>query len=91
MMDSVDKLEDQIDYVDALALMRSHQAPRQVAEYPTGFALTPSNPELKPFKVDARATFADFFAMFELPFEYGAPWSSREDEAQAPVIVIAPS
>ena len=26
--------------------------------------------------------------MFEVPFEYGAPWGAAEDEAQAPVIVI---
>ena len=87
-MDSGDKLEDQLDYIDAMALMQAHAAPHQIASYPTGFALTPANPQLKPFKVDARATFSDFFSMFEVPFEYGAPWGSAEDEARAAVIVI---
>jgi putative ABC transport system permease protein len=88
MMDNNDKLEDQIDYVDAIALTRAHAAPHQAAQYAVGFALTPANPELKPFKVDGRATYADFFAMFEVPFEYGAPWGTAEDDAHAPVIVI---
>jgi putative ABC transport system permease protein len=87
-MDTGDKLEDQVDYVDAMALMHAHAGARQIAAYLTGFALTPANPELKPFKVDARATFTDFFSMFEVPFEYGAPWGSGDDDARAPVIVI---
>ena len=83
-----DKLQDQIDYIDAMALMRAHTAHRQAAMYPVGFALTPDNPEMKPFKVDARATYADFFGMFQVPFEYGAPWGAAEDDGHAPVIVI---
>jgi putative ABC transport system permease protein len=88
MMDSPDKLTDQLGYTDAMALMRAHAAPHQAAMYAVGFALTPDNPEMKPFKVDARATYADFFGMFEVPFEYGGPWGASEDEAHAPVIVI---
>jgi putative ABC transport system permease protein len=87
-MDSSDKLADQLDYVDAVALMRAHVAPHQMAAYSTLFALTPANPELKPFKAEGRATFTDFFSMFEVPFQYGGPWSAAEDEAHTPVIVI---
>jgi putative ABC transport system permease protein len=88
MADSTDKLQDQIDYIDAMALMRAHTASHQAAMYAVGFALTPDNPEMKPFKVDGRATYADFFSMFEVPFEFGGPWGAAEDDSHAPVIVI---
>jgi putative ABC transport system permease protein len=84
-----DKLEDQLSYIDAMALMHAQRAHRQVAGYATGFALTPENPELKPFKADARATFSEFFAMFDVPFRYGRGWGSDEDLARAPVVVIS--
>ena len=87
-MDSVDKLADQLDYIDAMALMRARAAPHQMASYSTLFALTPANPELKPFKAEGRATFTDFFSMFDVPFQYGGPWGAADDEAHTPVIVI---
>ena len=87
-MDSVDKLADQLSYIDAMALMRAHQAPHQMASYATLFALTPANPELKPFKAEGRATYTDFFSMFEVPFQYGGPWAAAEDDAHTPVVVI---
>ena len=31
-------------------------------------ALTPPNPDLQPFQAQARATYRDFFQMFEVPF-----------------------
>src|SRR5271156_6604693 len=42
-------LQPQLTYTDIMALMKAHVAPRQVAMYVTGFALTPSNPEVRPF------------------------------------------
>jgi putative ABC transport system permease protein len=89
VFDSPDKLEDQISYIDAMALMSAHAAPHQTAAYALGFAVTPSDPQLLPFKVQARATYSDFFAMFEVPFQYGAAWSASEDQARAPVVVIS--
>ena len=87
-MESVDKLEDQLSYIDVVALMRAHVAPHQVAAYATLFALTPANREMKPFKAEGRATFTDFFSMFEVPFQYGGPWGAAEDESHTPVVVI---
>lgn len=79
---------DMLTYTDAMALMRAHVAPRQTALYPTGFALTPADAQLRPFKVQGRAVYADFFAMFDVPFQYGAPWSAADDEGRGDVIVI---
>jgi len=86
--ESADKLEDQLSYIDAVALMRAHAAPHQMASYATLFALTPANSDLMPFKAEGRATFTDFFSMFDVPFQYGGPWGSAEDESHTPVVVI---
>jgi putative ABC transport system permease protein len=83
-----DNLQDQISYIDATALMNARAAHRQSAMYTTGFALTPSNQDLRPFQVQARAAYADFFAMFDVPFRYGAPWTRADDDAHADVVVI---
>jgi putative ABC transport system permease protein len=81
-------LQEQISYLDAIGLMSARAAHRQAAMYATGFALTPSNPDLRPFKVQARGTYADFFPMFDVPFRYGAPWIRADDEGHANVVVI---
>ncbi len=69
-------------------LMNAHPARRQSAMYATGLALTPANPQLLPFQVGVRAAYADFFAMFDVPFRYGAPWSADDDAARSDVVVI---
>ena len=82
-------LQPQLSYTDAIALMKAHAAHRQAAMYVTGLALTPSNADLQPFQVQARATYTDFFPMFQVPFRFGAPWSSADDEGHADVVVIS--
>src|SRR5271170_7281534 len=41
-------LQEQLSYLDSMALMNAHAARRQSAMYATGFAFTPSNPDLRP-------------------------------------------
>jgi putative ABC transport system permease protein len=84
-----DGLPAALSYTDALGLMRAHAAARQAAMFRTGVAVTPPNAEQRPFAADVRATYADLFAMFQVPFQYGAPWNAADDEARAPVVVIA--
>ncbi len=84
-----DHLQDQLSYTDATALMAIHGARQQAAMYRTDFVLTPSNPEIRPFNVSARATYRDFFPMFDVPFRYGGGWSAADDENRAPVAVIS--
>jgi putative ABC transport system permease protein len=83
-----ENLQEQISYPDAMGLMNAHAAHRQSAMYATGFALTPANPDLRPFQVQARAAYADFFPMFDVPFRYGGPWTSADDAGHADVVVI---
>jgi putative ABC transport system permease protein len=84
-----DHLQPQLTYRDAVALMNAHAARRQTAMYSTGLAVTPANPQLQPFLERTRATYADFFAMFEVPFLFGSSWTDADDENRASVVVIS--
>jgi putative ABC transport system permease protein len=83
-----DSLPEQISYTDAMGLMNAHAARRQAAMYASGLVLTPSNPEVRPFQVRVRATYTDFFPMFDVPFRFGGPWNAAADEGRADVVVI---
>jgi putative ABC transport system permease protein len=85
---STDLLPIQVSYLDAMAWMKAGVAKRQTALYAAALPLRPSDPQLKPFKVIARAVYTDFFPMFEVPFEYGGPWAASDDENRAAVVVI---
>jgi putative ABC transport system permease protein len=80
--------QEQISYIDAVGLMNARAAHRQTAMYVTGAALTPANAQLLPFQVNIRATYTDFFPMFEAPFLVGGPWSADDDKNHADVAVI---
>lgn len=86
---SNDGLQPQITYEDAVALMKAKAAFRQTAMYRTGLAVTPPNPDLLPFQVQVRATYGDFFKMFDVPFLFGSPWSGSDDEDRADIVVIS--
>jgi putative ABC transport system permease protein len=68
--------------------MNAHAAPRQAAMFVSGMALTPPNRDLLPFRVETRATYTDFFSMFDVPFQFGAAWSAADDQDRAYVVVI---
>jgi len=84
-----DKLPLELSYIDAIGLMRAHAAKRQTAITSTRLAVTPPDPRQLPFTVSARATYTDFFSMFEVPFQFGAPWNASEDEGRVPLVVIS--
>ena len=79
---------DQVTYRDAVALMEAGKADKQAAMYKLVQPIQPDNNELKPFRALGRVTFADFFAMFEPPFQYGGPWSRDQDASHERVIVL---
>lgn len=83
-----DLLPPIVTYFDATEWMRSYSAVRQAAMYPISTTLTPSDPTRNPIHVDARATYGDFFPMFDVPFEFGGPWSRAEDSSHAEVVVL---
>ncbi|MCC6595547.1 MAG: ABC transporter permease [Rhodanobacteraceae bacterium] len=79
---------DQVTYRDAVALMAAARADRQVAMFKLALPIQPTNPELKPFRALVRVAGADFFPMFEPPFQYGSGWDRRQDGEHARVVVL---
>jgi putative ABC transport system permease protein len=82
------RFQDELTYIDAMGLMNAHASERQAAMFSADIVVAPADPRLLPFTVQARATYADFFPMFAVPFQYGAAWSTADDNAHAGVVVI---
>lgn len=80
---------DQMTYLDAMALMKASPAYRQVASNRSGLVLQPDDPDERPFSVDTRNTYADFFPMFDVPFLYGSGWERSADENIEQVVVLS--
>lgn len=80
---------DQLTYTDAMALMKARKAFRQVASNRSGLVLQPEGDDERPFSVDTRNTWADFFPMFHPPFLYGSGWDRDADENAEQVVVLS--
>lgn len=80
---------DQVTYLDAMALMKARKAFRQVASNRSGLVLEPQGDDERPFSVDTRDTWADFFPMFDLPFLYGSGWDDAADRNLERVVVLS--
>ncbi|MGC1547861.1 MAG: ABC transporter permease [Rhodanobacter sp.] len=76
-------------YIDAMNLLHAHQAKRQAAMALTAAKIVPKSADEHPYFSNGVMTTADFFSMFDAPFEYGGGWSAADDEAHAQVVVIA--
>lgn len=83
------ELPDQLTYTDAMALMEANKAYRQVASNRSYLVLEPEDRDEKPFPVDTRNTWADFFPMFDLPFIYGGGWDDSADHNLERVVVLS--
>ncbi|HEY6457507.1 MAG TPA: ABC transporter permease [Steroidobacteraceae bacterium] len=81
------QLPTQLTYRDATTLMRAQRAVRQTAMY--AISLNVSPPGGAPFQALGRATYADFFTMFEVPFRNGTSWGRSEDDKHANVVVLS--
>jgi len=79
---------DQVTYQDAQALMEAGKADKQAAMFKISLPVQPENKDLKPFQSLGRATYADFFGMFEPPFKYGSAWNHDQDKDHAHVVVL---
>jgi putative ABC transport system permease protein len=80
--------DDQLSYLDAIALMRAHRGVRQSAMYAVALYVTPAAVDMMPFTATGRAVYADFFNMFEAPFRAGSPWSSQDEQDKSNVVVV---
>ena len=80
---------DQMTYIDAMALMKADKAHRQIASYKTGRVLEPQSADERPFPIDVRNTWADFFPMFDLKFLFGSGWDDTSDRNLEQVVVLS--
>lgn len=80
---------EQMTYLDAMALMKSGKAYRQVASNRSALILEPQGDDERPFSVDTRNTWADFFPMFDVKFLYGSGWDDTADRNLERVVVLS--
>jgi putative ABC transport system permease protein len=83
-----DGLQEYLSYIDAKALISARAANHQTLIYTT-YLKARAGLKSKPLGAAVPAVYSDFFAMLDAPFKYGAAWSSSDDEAGAPVIVLS--
>lgn len=80
--------DHQMTYRDASNLLAAKMGERRTAIYGVSRTVIPARKDLNPFGSGGLAATADFFSMFEVPFQYGQGWSEAEDKAGADVIVL---
>ena len=80
---------DNLTWPDAMALLAAHRGERQAVMSGGSLLVRPARPNLRPFNVEGRYATADFFAMFDVPFEHGNGWSAAYDASRARVVVLS--
>ena len=78
-----------LTYVDAMNLVHARKAQRQAVLAMAQVKVVPMEQGKKPFFTDGVMATADFFSMFDAPFQYGSGWSAQDDDSRAQVAVIA--
>jgi len=80
---------EQVTYLDATALHQAGRAFRQTISFKSSRVILPEGDDARPFQEEVRATTADFFAMFDVPFEYGSGWDATADQTEERVVVLS--
>lgn len=80
---------EQMTYLDATTLLEAGRAHRQVISFKSSRVVQPEGEGVLPFQEEVRATSADFFAMFDVPFKYGAGWDAAADRSEERVVVLS--
>ncbi len=79
----------QLTYLDAKALFEAGRAHRQIISFKSDRVVQPEGDGARPFQEMTRATTADFFAMFDVPFRYGSGWDASADHSGERVLVLS--
>ncbi len=79
----------QLTYLDATYLYGSDIPQRKALLAFVQGALDGAPGQSAPVWAMTRITTAGFFHMFDVPFEYGGPWSAAADQGPEPVIVLS--
>jgi putative ABC transport system permease protein len=80
---------DQLTYTDGINLFKAQKAYRQAIMSQMNGVIEPAGEDSLPFLVQGRATSADFFAMFDVPFIYGGAWGHQDDLDKQQVIILS--
>lgn len=80
---------DVMDYPSAVALWRAHRADRQTMVASAEVKLRAVDVNQPPLMIQMLAATADFFPMFDVPFQYGGSWQADDEERHARVAVIS--
>jgi putative ABC transport system permease protein len=80
--------DDQLTYIDTMNLLKSGQGERRTAMYAISVPIEPPRKDLRAFSAQGMASTRDFFAMFDVPFVHGQPWSEADDARGADVVVL---
>jgi putative ABC transport system permease protein len=85
-----DKPDDiQVSYPEAMNLIKSGQGERRTAIYGIQAPVEPVRKDIPAFSAVGVAPTRDFFAMFDVPFVQGQPWSEADDAKGADVVVLS--
>lgn len=80
---------DDLTYIDAVNLYQLGIAPRRAVMSSNWLPVRKDAPDSPLAMFTDRATTADFFAMFGVPFLYGSVWSAQDDASRAQVVVLS--
>ncbi|WP_342120784.1 ABC transporter permease [Pseudoduganella sp. OTU4001] len=80
---------EEMSYKDAVNLLASGQGDRRTALRGVAGTVEPLRKDLPMFSAQGLTPTRDFFAMFEVPFVQGGPWSEADDKAGADVVVLS--
>ncbi|MFC4525419.1 ABC transporter permease [Dyella halodurans] len=80
---------DKLDYPTAMDILNAHLADRQTVVVDSAVKLRAPDASLPPLMPSMLSTTADFFPMFDVPFQYGGPWRAEDDDKHARVAVIS--
>jgi putative ABC transport system permease protein len=80
--------DDQLTYTDVSNLLKSKQGERRTALYGIAAPMEPPRKDMGAFSAQGIAPTRDFFAMMEVPFLHGQPWSEADDARGADVVVL---
>jgi putative ABC transport system permease protein len=79
---------DQLTYRDAIALHAANKGVRQSLVYQIRPVIESTRPNVAPVSSQAMAVHTDFFAMIDVPFVRGAPWTAQDDARAGHVVVL---
>ena len=80
---------NQVTYRDMVEAMKSDIPTYRGGSFRASVFIHPDPKVGRPFKAVARMCFADFFRMFEPPFDHGSGWDRNVDNGPEPVIVLS--